>query len=156
MRQLKKIFVVAIILFAIILGINPTTTFAKSDNNKGTYSNNKIVENKEYSSKADVALYIHTFKKLPKNYITKNQARELGWQGGGLDEYKYGGCIGGSRYGNYEGKLPDKKGRKYYECDIDTLHKSKRGAKRLIYSNDGLIYYTQDHYETFELLYGKE
>ena len=64
-------------------------------------------------------------------------------------------CIGGDYFGNYEGLLPAQKGRKYYECDIDTLGKSKRGAKRIIYSNDGLIYYTEDHYESFELLYGE-
>ncbi|MBQ8970721.1 MAG: ribonuclease, partial [Lachnospiraceae bacterium] len=61
--------------------------------------------------------------------------------------------IGGSYFGNYEKQLPEKNGRKYYECDIDTLGASKRGAKRINYSNDGLIYYTEDHYETFELLY---
>ena len=57
---------------------------------------------------------------------------------------------------NYEGLLPDAPGRKYYECDIDTLGARSRGAKRIIYSNDGLIYYTADHYESFELLYGEE
>ena len=65
-------------------------------------------------------------------------------------------CIGGDVYGNYEGLLPKKKGRTYYECDIDTLHKKSRGAKRIVFSSDGLIYYTKDHYEHFELLYGEE
>lgn len=64
-------------------------------------------------------------------------------------------CIGGDRFGNYEGVLPDAQGRTWTECDIDTLHASKRGAKRIIFSNDGLIYYTEDHYESFELLYGE-
>ncbi len=106
-----------------------------------------------YSSKEDVALYLHTYGKLPKNYITKKEANALGWSGGSLEGYAPGKCIGGSYFGNYEGKLPEKNGRKYYECDIDTLGAKKRGPKRLIYSNDGLIYYTGDHYETFELLY---
>ncbi|MBQ2082909.1 MAG: ribonuclease, partial [Lachnospiraceae bacterium] len=57
--------------------------------------------------------------------------------------------------GNNEKLLPEKKGRKYFECDID-YNGGKRGEKRLVYSNDGLIYYTEDHYETFELLYGVE
>mgnify|MGYP006328876335 CR=1 FL=1 len=52
--------------------------------------------------------------------------------------------------------LPEAKGRTYTECDIDTLGASKRGAKRIVFSNDGLIYYTDDHYESFELLYGEE
>ena len=65
-------------------------------------------------------------------------------------------CIGGDRFGNYEGLLPDAPGREYHECDIDTLHAASRGAKRIVYSNDGLIYYTEDHYESFILLYGEE
>jgi len=109
-----------------------------------------------YSAKEDVALYIHTYGELPKNFITKNEARELGWEGGGLEDFAPGMCIGGDRFGNYEGLLPDAPGRKWAECDIDTLGKSSRGAKRIVFSNDGLIYYTDDHYESFELLYGEE
>lgn len=109
-----------------------------------------------YTSKEDVALYLVTYGELPQNFITKNEARKLGWPGGDLRPYAPGKCIGGSSFGNYEGQLPEADGRRYYECDIDTLDASKRGAKRLIYSNDGLIYYTGDHYETFELLYGEE
>lgn len=107
-----------------------------------------------YYSKDDVALYIHTYGKLPSNFITKDEAEKLGWAGGSVQKYKKGAAIGGTYFGNYEGLLPKKNGRKYYECDIDTDGKSSRGAKRIIYSNDGLIYYTDDHYETFTLLYG--
>ena len=107
-----------------------------------------------YYSKDDVALYIHTYGKLPSNFITKDEAEKLGWTGGSVQKYKKGAAIGGTYFGNYEGLLPKKNGRKYYECDIDTDGKSSRGAKRIIYSNDGLIYYTYDHYETFTLLYG--
>ncbi len=109
-----------------------------------------------YDSKDDVALYLYTYGKLPSNYITKKEARDLGWPGGSLEEYAPGKCIGGDKFGNYEGTLPEKKGRKYFECDIDTLGAKKRGAKRIIWSDDGLIYYTDDHYETFTLLYGEE
>ena len=109
-----------------------------------------------FTSKDDVALYIHTYGKLPQNFITKNEARSLGWQGGGLEDYAPGKCIGGDYFGNFEGLLPEKKGREYTECDIDTLGKDSRGAKRIVFSNDGLIYYTDDHYESFTLLYGKE
>ena len=112
-------------------------------------------EKGEYTSKEDVAEYIHAFGKLPSNFITKKEAQKLGWTGGSLEKYAPGKSIGGDYFGNYEGLLPSKKGRKYYECDIDTKGKSKRGAKRIIYSNDGLIYYTEDHYESFELLYGE-
>ena len=103
-----------------------------------------------YDSKDEVALYIVTYNKLPSNYITKKQAKKLGWSGGSLEKYAPGKCIGGDRYGNYEGILPDDK--KYHECDIDTLGKKSRGAKRLVFSDDGYIYYTGDHYKSFELL----
>ena len=107
-----------------------------------------------YSSKEDVALYILTYNKLPENYITKNDARDLGWEGGSLEPYAPGKSIGGDRFGNYEGLLPEAPGRTYTECDIDTCGASSRGAKRIVFSNDGLIYYTEDHYESFTLIYG--
>ena len=115
-----------------------------------------IDKNGSYTSKEDVALYIHTYGELPSNFITKKEAERLGWDGGSLEPYAPGKSIGGSYFGNYEGKLPKKKGRTYYECDIDTKGKRSRGPKRIVYSTDGLIYYTPDHYETFELLYGEE
>ena len=113
-------------------------------------------EGGEYTSAEDVALYLHLYAHLPQNFITKKDARALGWNGGGLDDYADGKCIGGDRFGNYEGLLPDAPGREYHECDIDTLHAASRGAKRIVYSNDGLIYYTEEHYESFILLYGEE
>jgi hypothetical protein len=109
-----------------------------------------------YTTKEDVALYIHLYGKLPSNFITKNQARNLGWSRGSLERYAPGKCIGGDRFGNREGLLPKASGRTYTECDIDTLGKSSRGAKRIVFSNDGLVYYTDDHYESFTLLYGEE
>ena len=106
-----------------------------------------------YTKKDDVALYIHTYGCLPKNFISKKEAQALGWEGGSLEPYAPGMCIGGSHFGNFEGLLPEKKGRKYTECDIDTLGKKSRGAKRIVFSNDGLIYYTDDHYESFTQLW---
>ena len=113
-------------------------------------------KNGVYTTKDDVALYLYTYGELPSNFITKKEAQKLGWEGGSLEPYAPGKCIGGSRFGNYEGILPEKDGRSYTECDIDTLGKYSRGAKRIVFSNDGLIYYTGDHYKTFELLYGEE
>ena len=100
-----------------------------------------------------MALYIHTYGHLPGNYITKKEAENLGWSGGSVENYARGKAIGGDNFGNYEGKLPKKSGRRYYECDIDTKGAKSRGAKRIIYSNDGLIFYTDDHYETFTQIY---
>ncbi len=112
-------------------------------------------EDGSYTTKEDVALYIHTYGHLPKNFITKSQARKLGWDGGSLEPYAPGKCIGGDRFGNYEGLLPSKPGRTWTECDIGTLGGGSRGSKRIVFSNDGLIYYTGDHYNSFELLYGE-
>ena len=105
----------------------------------------------EYTSKNDVAAYVRKFSgALPKNFITKARARELGWQGGPLEPYAPGKSIGGDRFGNYERRLPPLNGGFYKECDIDTKGKP-RGAKRLVFTSKGKrIYYTDDHYKTFK------
>jgi len=115
-----------------------------------TVTSAAIDQNGTYTTADDVALYIHTYGKLPSNFITKNEAKALGWPGGSLEEYAPGKCIGGDYFGNYEGLLPDDD---YHECDIDTLGKNSRGSKRIIYSDNGSIYYTEDHYESFTQLY---
>lgn len=120
------------------------------DQDETTAGENVLDADGTYSSVEDVALYLHTYGELPDNFITKNEARDLGWSGGGLEEYAPGMCIGGDRFGNREGLLPS---GTYYECDIDTLGAETRGAKRLVWDEEGNIYYTSDHYESFELLY---
>lgn len=126
----------------------------KKDGRQKKSGDSAVSENGTYTSREEVAEYIHLFGHLPSNYITKKEAEALGWdsRAGNLWEVAPGKSIGGSRFGNYEGNLPDKNGRKYYECDID-FEGGYRGAKRIIYSNDGLIFYTEDHYKTFEQLY---
>ncbi len=114
-----------------------------------------LQEDGVYTSAEDVALYLHTYGHLPSNFITKTKARAAGWEGGSLEPYCPGMCIGGGGFANREGSLPDAPGRSWKECDINTLGKSSRGPERLVYSNDGLIYYTGDHYESFQLLYGE-
>lgn len=109
-----------------------------------------IDRDRSYFSKDDVALYIHTYGRLPSNFITKKQAQALGWSGGSVERYAPGKAIGGDYFGNYEGALPD---GNYHECDINTNGRSSRGAERIIYSSDGRIYYTSDHYESFTRLY---
>ena len=111
-------------------------------------------ENGSYTTKEDVALYLHQYGHLPPNFITKKEAQALGWSGGSLEPYAPGKCIGGDYFGNYEGVLPEDVS--YRECDIDTLGAKSRGTKRIVYSDDGCIYYTDDHYESFTLLYGEE
>ncbi len=139
-----------------------TVNTTKSNNGQNTAANVKansgkikISESAIYTDKEHVAAYINEYKRLPHNYITKNEAKKLGWQTKGtLDKVAPGKSIGGARYGNYEGKLPKKNGRNWKECDIDYV-KGNRNAKRIVFSNDGLIYYTGDHYKSFSKLYGK-
>ena len=131
---------------------SPSPEPAEPDAGEEQSARKEIDENGAYYDVESVALYIDTYGKLPSNYITKKEAQSLGWSGGSVSRYKDGAAIGGDRFGNYEGLLPDADGRKYTECDIDTSGKKSRGAKRLIFSNDGLFFYTEDHYESFREL----
>lgn len=106
-------------------------------------------EDSPYYSKENVSAYIYAYKRLPDNYITKDQARDIGWE----PDDKSGLVVGGDRFSNREGLLPSKEGRTYYEADLAEGYTSHRGPVRLVYSNDGLIFYTNDHYNTFERLY---
>ena len=104
-----------------------------------------------------VAAYLHAYGELPPNFIRKEDARALGWDSadGNLWDVTDEMSIGGDRFGNREGLLPEADGRVWYECDVNYAG-GFRGAERIVYSNDGLIYYTDDHYESFTLLYGEE
>lgn len=117
-------------------------------------SNSAISEDGTYTSKDEVALYIHTYGHLPDNFVSKTKARNAGWDSkeGNLDEVLPGMSIGGSEFKNYDGQLPDAAGRIWTECDINYTG-GYRGRERIVFSNDGLIYYTGDHYQTFEQLY---
>ena len=104
-----------------------------------------------------IADYLFEHGELPENFITKSEAKELGWD----SRYHYvsdaapGKSIGGDRFGNYEGLLPKSRGRTYYECDCWYIE-GPRNAYRLIFSYDGLYYYTEDHYQTFTQLFPEE
>lgn len=108
-------------------------------------------ENGSYTSAEDVATYIRTYRKLPSNYLRKNEARDQGWiaEEGNLRDLFPDAAIGGDRFGNREGLLPEEEGRTYYEADVN-YEGGHRGAERLVYSNDGLVFYTDDHYDSFE------
>lgn len=128
----------------------PTTTPTEPETKPTTAPTEPVKPpaSKSYTGKEEVAQYIDQYGRLPSNFITKSQAKALGWKSGRrLEDYAPGKCIGGDRFYNKEGLLPS--GHTYYECDIDTLGKTARGAKRIVFSSDGLIYYTSDHYESF-------
>lgn len=178
-KKLFSVFLILVFLISFITACNDTTNTNYKDNNihilksnndeknikdytkKDGDNNNlktiKVEENKSYTSKDEVALYIYKFKKLPSNFITKSEAKKLGWDSskGNLGEIAKGKSIGGDKFSNREKILPTKKDRKYIECDID-YNGGFRGSKRIVFSNDSLIYYTEDHYKTFTLLYGDE
>ena len=140
-----------VIVLALILGGCAQTGTVVEEAQKETI---EIEENEYYYNTEDVALYIHTYNKLPENFITKSEANEMGWdsQAGNLWEVANAYVIGGDNFGNREKLLPTKEGRKYFEADVN-YEGGYRGAERLVYSNDGLIFYTEDHYESFEQLY---
>lgn len=164
-EKMKKRFRYIAVLLALILsfvlsgcaGGNSAGELSEQTKQAGSRQEIQVEESGEYTSRDEVAAYLYTYGHLPGNYITKKEAKALGWvsKEGNLKEVAPGKSIGGDYFGNYEGSLPEESGRDYFECDIDG-DGGYRGAKRIIYSNDGLIYYTEDHYESFELLYGEE
>ena len=138
MKKISKLLLSFFLLFSMLFACSAETTIEKDG---------------WYSSKQEVAEYIEIYGELPDNYITKAEARDLGWDAdkGNLWDVAEGMSIGGDVFGNREGLLPKEKGRIYYECDID-YEGGYRNGKRIVYSNDGLIFYTGDHYKHFEEL----
>ena len=101
-----------------------------------------------------IADYLFEHGKLPENFITKEEAQDLGWDSSRnyVSDVAPGKSIGGDRFGNYEGQLPKAKGRKFFECDANYTG-GKRGPERIVYSSDGHVWYTKDHYGTFKELF---
>lgn len=134
-----------------------TSTVDDSENtaeSTNSYSSKDLINyNESYYDVENIVLYIYTYGKLPQNFITKSDARKLGWEGGSVETYLSGAAIGGDKFSNREGLLPKSSARIYTECDIDTNGAESRGAKRLVFSNDGLYFYTENHYESFVELY---
>lgn len=114
-----------------------------------SYISDGPVEGEYYYDLENVVLYLELYDTLPDNYITKKEAQDLGWSGGSMEQYLEGAAIGGDHFGNREGLLPKADGRSYTECDLNTDGADSRGAERLVFSNDGLYFHTEDHYETF-------
>lgn len=107
-----------------------------------------VVEDGQYCTVDEVSAYIKLFHKLPSNFITKNQARALGWNGGPLNDFAPGRSIGGDVFTNREGVLPRTSAR-YIECDINA-NGTSRGPERIVYNSETFqVYYTADHYRTF-------
>ncbi len=159
MKKLLALLIVFVLLFSVACTPTKNEEPTKKDEDGKNYTKeepSKIDKNGKYYTKEDVKNYLIEYKKLPKNFITKKVARSKGWnpRENKLSDVMKGYCIGGDKFGNREKRLPIKKGRQYYECDID-YRGGKRNAKRIVFSNDGLIFYTSDHYKTFKKLHGE-
>ena len=158
MKKRFGIKLVALLLVAAALLGCLTTAFAASKKQSAAKTETLVVyaadypveEDGWYSTMEEVAVYLTLYEKLPGNFISKYAAEDLGWDNrkGNLDKVAPGCSIGGNRFGNYEGLLPEAKGRKYTECDIN-YEDGYRNGERIVFSNDGLIFYTSDHYQTF-------
>jgi len=149
---MKRFISLILALFMLLIGTGFAEVLVDGDYALNEYA--EVEYGYDYYTPEEVALYLYVFWELPPNYITKDEAYDMGWdsQAGNLWDVAYGFCIGGDRFGNREGLLPDDGVRQWYECDVN-YEGGYRGAERLLFSSDGLIYYTGDHYETFEPMY---
>ena len=148
----------AVVMLVLLPACGQITTLPMGEEDPPVQENETLLaEDGIYSTPEEVAEYLHIYGHLPQNYLTKQEAKALGWDAsqGNLWEVAEGKSIGGDRFGNREGQLPEAEGRTWYECDVN-YEGGFRGAERLLYSKDGLIYYTNDHYQSFTLLYGEE
>lgn len=108
-------------------------------------SSYSISEDELYTQLEEVGIYIYTYHKLPSNYRKKSEFNRYDY----TPENKL--SAGGDVFQNREGLLPKKAGRTFTECDID-YQGGNRNAKRIVYSSDFLIFYTDDHYLSFSIL----
>ena len=163
MKRLLRFALMFILIFALVMltesvilpalsgGETPAATAAQSTERPPDAP--AVDEDGEYTSKEELALYIHLYGHLPGNFVTKAEAEAAGWTGGAVGKTLPGKSIGGDRFYNREGLLPKASGRVWTECDVGE-RRNTRGGERIVFSNDGLIYYSPDHYDSFELLYG--
>ena len=154
----KTVLVIAIVIAVLSVCYAGFDTY-KIVNEEQRKASINLDENGVYNSKEDVAAYVYKYDHLPDNYMTKQEAEAIGWIGGSVSAVAPGMSIGGDRFYVEYAENQDiarAEGRYYTECDVDTDNKEDRGAERLVFSNDGLVYYTSDHYHTVELQYGEE
>ncbi|WP_407423458.1 ribonuclease domain-containing protein [Methanobrevibacter sp.] len=146
----KIVFILALIISLFLIGSVSAGFFDFFKHGDSDSSGNvNVTEDGQYCTVDEVAAYIKEYHKLPSNYITKKQARDLGWEGGPLKKYAPGKSIGGDTFTNRQHVLPDSDS-KYIECDINA-NGTSRGAERIVYNTgDFKVYYTADHYNTFK------
>lgn len=123
-----------------IFGNNDTTV-------SGTQSQQENINEKTRAE--EIINYIKSYKRLPDFYMSKNEARKAGWEPskGNLCSVLPGKAIGGDRFGNREKLLPQN--RQYFEADVN-YNCGNRTADRVVYTTDGEVYLTTDHYKSFQ------
>lgn len=134
---------------------NPVTTEATSlgsssatnQNTRGSSADQQSIE--QLTEEKTVISYVKQQHRLPDYYITKNEARKEGWNPskGNLCEVLPGRAIGGDKFSNREKRLPD--GEKYFEADVN-YQCGGRNADRIIFTKEGDVYLTKNHYKSFE------
>jgi hypothetical protein len=148
MRQLSTIVVAGLLLAALVVAVLEPG----GDSAPQAGSLQELAVELGMADPADfveVVESVRTTGRLPDRYVDKRQARALGWEpGSDLCDSAPDRVIGGDRFQNREGRLPAAAGRQWFEADLD-FDCGRRGAKRLVFSNDGLIFVTTDHYESF-------
>lgn len=127
--------------------VNYSSTSAEGQYNQESSSGQVSIE--KLTEEKTVISYVKQNHKLPDYYITKREARNQGWDPskGNLCEALPGRAIGGDKFGNREGRLPD--GDKYFEADVN-YQCGGRNADRIIYTKNGDVYLTKNHYKSFE------
>ncbi len=150
MKRLIKLLLLIVVFVTSCQTVNPEV----NEPNNPPLIDGSVNKQGEYTSKEEVALYIHTYGELPSNFITKNEAMDLGWiaSEGNLHEVAPGKSIGGDRFMNREKLLPTDQSIQYFECDVD-YKSGHRNGLRIVYSNKRDVYYSDNHYESFERLY---
>jgi len=148
----KKLWIALVVaMVAAVAGLQPgkqqtSVTHSSSVQHSGVAHDNIS----ELTAERRVVGYLQQHQRLPDYYITKSQARRQGWDAreGNLCHTLPGKAIGGDRFANREGRLPQQQGRKWFEADVN-YRCGHRNADRLLYSSDGLIFLTKDHYRSF-------
>lgn len=119
------------------------------DENSRTSFNENGKDISELTNETMVINYVKSHHELPDYYITKAEARQQGWQPsqGNLCDVLPGKAIGGDHFSNREKKFP--KGEQYFEADVN-YNCGNRGADRIVFTKNGDVWLTHDHYKTFE------
>jgi len=147
MRRTLALWLVLLVTLAVVVGIGLSRLDAPADGDLQA-----LAVSLGFADAAGFVEVVETVRetgRLPAPYLTKDAAAALGWRpGSDLCAAAPGRVIGGDRFFNREGRLPDAAGRVWFEADLDFAC-GRRGAKRLVFSNDGLLYVTVDHYESF-------